>query len=218
MNDSSLPTLIARDDRLWVLNKPADWVVHPTNDPTMKDLIAWSREHLGASEEFAPINRIDRATSGLVLYSPDPALRAEIGDLFAQNLVKKTYRALVYGNPPLRGRINAPLDDGRRGKSLDALTHYEVLETFRSCAHLSVKPETGRKHQIRRHLKHIGHAIVGDTRYTPKRRPNIPGFPRRMWLHAHILRLPDGREFEAPLSPELEDHLELLRSLKDSPG
>jgi tRNA pseudouridine65 synthase len=208
------PELIERTNGLWVLSKPAGWVVHPTHDPTLPDLIAWCQQHLDAPPELAPINRIDRETSGVVLYAADPKIRATIGAMFADNEVKKTYRALVYGNPPHNGVIDVPLDDGRRGRPLDALTRYEVLETFVSCAHLAVFPETGRKHQIRRHLLSIGHAIVGDRRYTPRRRPNVAGFPGRMWLHAHTVKLADGREFVAPLPRELEDQLVLLRSLE----
>ena len=213
MND---PTLLSHDDDLFVVNKPADWVVHPTNDPGMKDLVSWLNALTGTSEH-APIHRLDRETSGVVLMSPSPELRAEFGEWFAQNQVRKEYRAMVYWKTPDAITLDAPLFDRRRRRPLDALTRVETLERFVSCSYLRVLPETGRKHQIRQHLQREGHAIVGESRYKPKKSLRVPGFPGRLWLHALRLELPDGRVMEAPLAPELEAQLTLLRSLAEEP-
>ena len=210
-----LPEVLITDGDLWVISKPAGWIVHPSNDPTMLDLITWATETLPEVHGIAPIHRIDRHTSGLVLMSPDPALRADLGSLFAHDKVRKEYRALVYGPAPPAGRLDAPLKDARRGKPLEAITEFQTLETFVSCSYLSVHPLTGRKHQIRRHLHGIDHAIVGEKRYRPRKFLRVPGFPGRLWLHATQLALPDGRTFSAPLPPELTEHLALLRSLDD---
>lgn len=213
----SKPKLISRKDDLWVIDKPAEWVVHPTNDPDMLDLVSWTEENFPEAKGMAPINRIDRQTSGLVLMSPDPELRGGMGKYFADDEVKKEYLALVYGKTPERGTIDKALKDARRGKPLSATTHFETLEVFVSCSYLKVIPETGRKHQIRRHLQGIGHAIVGEKRYRPKKFLRVPGFPGRLWLHAHRLRLPDGRQFCAPLAEELEEQLMLLREVSKAP-
>ena len=210
---ADLPTLLSRDASLWVINKPAGWVVHPTNDPSMLDLISWAETTFPEARGIAPIHRIDRFTSGLVLLSPDPDLRGSLGSLFAEEKIRKEYRCLVYGKTAPSGHIDSPLADARRGKPLQSLTRYQTLQSFVSCSYLSVRPETGRKHQIRRHLQGIDHAIVGESRYKPKKFLRVPGFPGRLWLHAHHLQLPDGREFTAPLAPELQTHLELLERL-----
>ncbi|RVU45802.1 RNA pseudouridine synthase [Lujinxingia sediminis] len=213
MND---PMLLSHDGDLFVINKPAGWVVHPTNDPAMKDLVSWLNTLTGTSEN-APIHRLDRETSGVVLMSPSPELRAELGEWFAQNQVRKEYRALVYGSPPNTMTLDAPLFDRRRGRPLNARTRIETLERFVSCSYLRVQPETGRKHQIRQHLQREGHAIVGESRYKPKKFLRVPGFPGRLWLHALRLELPDDRVIEAPLAPELDAQLTLLRSLTEDP-
>ena len=215
----SKPTIISRENNLWVIDKPSGWVVHPTNDPKMLDLVTWAEEGFPEARGIAPINRIDRQTSGVVLMSPDPDLRGDLGRYFADAQVKKEYRALVYGQTDksaLRERktIDTPLEDRRRGKPLSATTHYETLEVFVSCSYLRVFPETGRKHQIRRHLQGANHAVVGEKRYKPKKFLRVPGFPGRLWLHARWLQLPDGREFSAELPRKLRDHLHLMRTMK----
>lgn len=210
------PLLLTERNGLWVVSKPSGWVVHRTNDPTIPDLLSWAKEtfpDVSNIEQIAPIHRIDRATSGLVLLSPDPEIRANLGHCFANEGIKKEYRALVYGQTSPTLAINRPLEDRRRGKKLQARTDAETLETFVSCSYLAVFPQTGRKHQIRRHLQAINHAVVGEKRYKPKKFLPVPGFPGRLWLHAHRITLPDGETFEAPLSSELEAQLQLLRSL-----
>lgn len=211
---ADIPQLLHRDADLWILHKPSGWVVHPTNDPEIPDLIGWAREELGAPSDLAPVHRIDRDTSGLVLYSADAATRGELGRHFAQAQVEKRYLALVYGSVQEKGEVRKALKDARRGKALEALTRYEPVEDFGTSSLLSVRPTHGRKHQIRRHLQGIGHGIVGDRRYKPTLFLRIPGFPGRLWLHAAELTLPDERSFASPLPPELEEHLELLRRLR----
>jgi 23S rRNA-/tRNA-specific pseudouridylate synthase len=204
------PSVVAVDGELLVLYKPAGLAVHPAAGGG-PDLMAWAREALSADDALAPIQRLDKATSGLVLCSADPQLRAALGQALAQGKVSKTYQALVYGLTHKKGVIRRPLADARRGKPLAAQTRYKRLQAFGKLAsYLRVEPRTGRKHQIRRHLQGIGHALVGDRRYPPRRTSSVPGGPGRLWLHCGRLRLPDGRVFAAPLPAALCEHLELL--------
>ena len=210
----SPPKLLTREGPLWVFDKPSGLRVHAAGDDGADDLMSWARRELRAPEALAPIHRLDAGTSGLLLASSDPAERKDLGAAFAAGDVSKRYQALVFGLTHEKGKIERPLMDVRRGRPLDALSRYERLRAFgRVASLLSLKPESGRKHQLRRHLQQIGHGIVGDERYRDKRRRRVPRFPGRLWLHAAELELPDGRRFEAPLAAELAEHLEQLEKL-----
>lgn len=204
------PAILLHDDALWVLSKPAGLAAHPTGTE-VPDVISWAIAHAGAPPELAPVHRLDRETSGVLICAADPRIRAELGALFTRGDVDKRYLALVHGRTHAKGVIRRALSDARRGRPLPAITRYRRLEVLGRVSLLEVRPETGRTHQIRKHLAGIGHAIVGDERYPPKRFTPVAGFPGRLWLHAASISLADGRTFEAPLPSELADHLALLR-------
>lgn len=208
--------LIARLDDLWVLNKPSGTPSHPGSRRVQApDVLMLARELLDAPEDLAPINRLDRATSGIILCSADAATRATFGALLTSHEITKTYRALVYGHTHKKGIIRTPLHDARRKRELEATTRYRRLETFGSCSYLEVRPETGRKHQIRRHLQSIRHGVVGDRDYPHPRRIKLPAFPGRLWLHAHSLEIPSlNVSFEAPLPAVLLAQLDALRAMR----
>jgi 16S rRNA U516 pseudouridylate synthase RsuA-like enzyme len=198
------PGLVAVHEDLIVLDKPAGWVVHPALDDEEFDLQAW----VGG---LNPAHRIDRGTSGLVVYARegyDPSAS------FASGLIEKAYLALVYGRPQPKGIIRRKLSDARRGKPLEAVTRYRTVAKLGPVSYVRVRPSTGRKHQIRRHLEGLGHPVVGDTRYRGRGIKVLEGAPDRLWLHAGQLTLPDGRSFEVPLPPSLAAHLESLRVLE----
>jgi len=211
------PRLVTRDGELWVLDKPSGVAVHRTDAAEATDLMAWAREALGAPPALAPVHRLDLETSGLVLCSADAALRGMLGRWFQGGEVHKEYRALVLGRAHRKGVIDRPLKDPRRKAALPARTRYRCLERLGGFSYLSVTPETGRRHQIRRHLHGLGHPLVGDRRYRPRRFRPVPGFPGRLWLHAAGITLPDGRTFSAELAAELEANLTLLREGQSSP-
>ena len=204
------PEVLGVEKTLWVLFKPSGMPVHATHEQTSPDLMTWAIEAAKAPPTLAPIHRLDRGASGLVLCSADADERRHIGELFSSGQVHKVYRALVIGHTHNKGVLRRPLKDARRKKKLPSVTRYRLLGKYPKTSLLAVWPETGRKHQIRRHLQGIGHPIVGDDRYPPRRFTTVPGFPGRLWLHAFQLELPDGRMFESPLPPELVAHLELL--------
>ena len=205
-----VPSVIAQQDALWVLDKPSGWAVHPTGDEGELDLMTWAQGALGVSGKMSPAHRIDRETSGVVLCSPSGEVRAEVGRWFEAGQVSKVYLALAHGRTRHKGIIRKPLSDGRRGRALESVTRYKCLGRYGGVSFLQVRPETGRRHQIRRHLHGIGHGLVGDERYGAARFKPVPGFPGRLWLHAHQLTLPTGQIFQSPLPPELQAHLDLL--------
>ena len=212
----SEPIILSRDGSLWAVHKPAGMLVHATAGDT-SDLMHWLESHHESARGIAPCHRLDVGTSGVVLCSTDASVRGEIGAAFAAGTVKKQYLALVYGATHKRGVIKRPLKSARSKGMVEARTRYLRLELFGGFSLVQLNPETGRKHQIRRHLKGIGHPIVGDTRYGPRRFRRVPGFPGRLWLHAKRLTLPDNRAFHDPLPAALEAHLTFFRDQSDEP-
>ncbi len=206
-----MPSVIENTGSLWVVYKPAGWLVHPAKGTDAPNLVDWLVEN-GAPKGVAPVHRLDLPTSGVILYSDSSEERGKIGRFFVDGAVEKRYVALVHGHTRSKGIIKKPLDDGRRGKPLEALTRYRTRENLGGFSFISVRPATGRKHQIRRHLHSIKRPIVGDERYRAKKFIPVPAFPNRLWLHAERVTLPDGRSFVAPLAEELQAHLEVLRA------
>lgn len=196
------PRVLATHADLVAVDKPSGWVVHPVGTDA-PDVLAWAVEQ-GLSEHLAPVHRLDRGTSGVVLLG-EPAGIESLNRCFREGTVTKRYLALVFGKTRDKGVIRRAFKEG------EAVSRYRTVESFSRWSLVEVRPETGRKHQIRRHLQGIGHALIGDDRYRPRGRPTVPAFPGRLWLHAASLELPDGRRFEAPLPDALAMHLERLR-------
>jgi 23S rRNA-/tRNA-specific pseudouridylate synthase len=207
-----MPTILANDGDLVALDKPVGWVVHAAMPDEPHDLRAWCAAEKALPPGLEPLHRLDRDTSGVVLYAASPRTRALLGKEFEAHRVEKTYLALVIGHAHRKGVIRTPLapDDG--GDPQPAVTRYRLVEALGGFSLLRVAIETGRKHQIRRHLHGLGLPLVGDERYRPSRRIRVPAFPGRLWLHAAKIALPDGRVFEAPLPDELQRCLDALRA------
>lgn len=202
------PRLLLRADRIAAVEKPAGWVVHATRPNEHADLRTWVHPELGPGWEA--VHRLDRDTSGVVILGADPEIRAELSKAFAAGEVRKTYLALVQGRTHEKGVIRIPLSPDHPGPPQAAVTRYRTSRRFSAFTLLRVNPETGRKHQVRRHLSEIGHPVIGDTRYDNTPRRPIPGYPGRLWLHAARIELPGERVFESPLPPSLAEHLEVL--------
>jgi len=178
--------------------------------------------------KVAPVHRLDRETSGVLLLALDPVHRGALEQAFRRHEVRKRYLALVEGLPPARrGTIDAPILDQGSTARVDragrrAVTRYEVIEPLAGRAALvRVEPESGRHNQIRVHFAHIGHPLLGDRKYGRGGRIGArpPHFPRAM-LHAERLSLrhpASGRplQVEAPLP---DDFAEALRELRAAAG
>jgi 23S rRNA pseudouridine1911/1915/1917 synthase len=179
-------------------------------------------EGVGGAHRPGIVHRLDKDTSGLILVAKNDRAHRDLQAQFKGREVQKTYLALVYGrvSPPsgeiaaavgrdIRERKRMAIVEGGRA----AVTRYETLGCYRKYTLLACRPLTGRTHQIRVHLAHIGHPIVGDGVYGGRRRPSVP-CPRQ-FLHAHRIRfrLPaTGEEVEltSPLPPDLQAVLDAL--------
>jgi 23S rRNA pseudouridine1911/1915/1917 synthase len=174
--------IIHEDEALLVVNKPADLVCHPTKGDEFSSLISRVRLHLGASAPAHLVNRLDRETSGVTVVAKNAAVAGELGRLWEARAVEKEYLAIVHGHVrDGHGLIDAPLGkdehsrvaikDCVRADGAAAQTEFRVERRFGTpvagptYSRLRVYPLSGRKHQIRIHLAHIGHPIVGDKIY-----------------------------------------------------
>ena len=124
------PSILALQDDLVALDKPAGWVVHAAMRDERFDLRAWCAANPTLPKGLEPLHRLDRDTSGVVLYAADPAVRAAIGAWFREGKIEKSYLALVQGHAHRKGVIRAQLapDDG--GAPQDAVTRYRLVEAL----------------------------------------------------------------------------------------
>lgn len=177
--------IVYEDDVLMVVDKPAGLVVHPgagNFHGTLINAVAW---HLKDMESFDPndpevglVHRIDKDTSGLLVVAKTPDAKTSLGKQFFNKTTHRSYNALVWGNfvedsgriegniardPKDRLRMAVFPPDSGTGKS--AVTHYRVLERFGYVTLVECILETGRTHQIRAHMRHIGHPLFADERY-----------------------------------------------------
>lgn len=204
--------LIHSDAALVAVNKPAGLLVHPSKLAAGEraDLLSQLRLQTGRAQ-LRLVHRLDRASSGVLLACDDPAVHAALGHAFERREVHKRYLAVVRGWPSEdAGEIDKPLSgEAKRSPARSALTRYRVLarcqqpwpsgrwETARY-ALVEASPETGRYRQIRRHFKHLGHPLVGDTSFGKgehNRLFRVQLGVHRLLLHAFELRFdhPAGR-------------------------
>jgi len=158
-------TQLHRDEHLVVVHKPSGLLTHRGWGRDRDTALARVRDMIGARVHLP--HRLDRATSGVLIAALDEETHRALAAAFAEGRVHKTYLALVRGHAPDAGRIDHPITLPDRAEALDAQTDYALLghSPVERCSLLRVEPKTGRPHQIRRHLKHVDHPIVGDTRY-----------------------------------------------------
>jgi len=237
--------IIYEDDDIIIINKQADMVVHPARSNTHGTLVnalAFYSDKLSSGlGEFRPgiVHRLDKNTTGVMVVAKNDAAQWKIAKQFERRQVKKTYLAIVHGTPELTAdRISAPLGTHPRTREKyavrpesgkEAITFYEVVESFRGFSLLKLTPKTGRTHQIRVHLSYIKHPIVADDMYGGRlvypwqlkdteagvEEPII----NRCALHASTLEFKhpttsEMMKFEAPLPEDMQRLLDVLRKYR----
>lgn len=225
-----VPTLdvVYEDDDLFVINKPAGLVVHPTESkrpqPTVSSWAASRVDDPDEPDRPGIVHRLDKDTSGLLIIAKHPAAKQSLQALFRDHQIHKTYQALVVGAlDEAEATINLPIARSRQQPTKRAVlpggrpstTHYRTLAVYPGATLIEVELETGRTHQIRVHFSHLGHPVVGDELYggRPSKTDHLPRI-QRQWLHATHLKFvgPSGQTVDliAALPPDLSDYLELL--------
>ncbi len=212
------PTIhvLYEDESLIAVDKPSGLLIHrehhvPRRVPVLVELL---RQHLNVPKVH-PVHRLDRGTSGVVLFARDPGTAAAVGAMMEARAVEKRYLALVRGDAPEELLIDHPIPRRKDGPRVEAQTKFRRLATAatspRTVSLLDLRPRTGRRHQLRRHLRHISFPIVGDTKYGDLgvNRSLRDGYGiARLALHAAVLSLthPGSGErlvIEAPLPEDL---------------
>ena len=219
--------IVYEDSDVIVVNKPQGMVVHPSaghpDHTLVNGLLYHTRDLADSPEGFRPgiVHRIDKDTSGLLMIAKNDKARESLEKQLAEKINKREYLAIVHGNFEVKnGVINAPIGrnpNNRKKMAVNpkgkaAVTHFTVLEQFKNYSLVKCVLETGRTHQIRVHMKYIGHPLAGDPLYGPKKTLSGHG----QFLHAKTLGFyqpstNEWLEFSAPLPTIFEKQLENLR-------
>jgi 23S rRNA pseudouridine1911/1915/1917 synthase len=228
--------IIYTDADLLVINKPVGLVVHPAagnRDGTLQNALLHFDAGLNAIPRSGIVHRLDKDTSGVMVVARSLRAHTSLVKQLQSRHMGRVYETVVRGEMRRSGSIEAPIGRHPRDRQRQAVvetgrpatTHYRILKAFTGFTHLEVSLETGRTHQIRVHLAHLGHPVVGDTVYGRKPgaikglKPEVVAatraFPRQA-LHARSLHLEhpeDGREmeFHAPLPEDMAQLLDMLR-------
>ncbi len=206
-------SILHADSDVVVVNKPSGIAVHRgwAHDPPF--VMTLLRDQLG--QWVYPLHRLDRATSGALAFALSPEAASRLSPAFAAGGVDKRYVAFVRGVPGKERLIDHPLRrDADDTDPQSARTHVRRLRRYKGrYAWVDLRPETGRSHQLRRHLKYISHPIIGDVKYGKGEHNRL--FRKevglhRLALHAYALTLPDRPPVLAPLTADLHDAFERL--------
>ena len=222
--------ILYEDTDILVVNKPKDMVVHPAAEHYEHTLVNALLYHCrgslsGINGVLRPgiVHRIDKDTTGALVICKNDAAHRSLADQLAVHSITRRYRAIAHGHFKedaftVRGDIGRHPTDRKKmavnvknGKP--AVTHVTVLQRLRGFSYIECRLETGRTHQIRAHLASIGHPILGDSLYGPKKCP-VPNLQGQV-LHAMVLgflhpRTGEYLEFTAPLPPYFERLLKIL--------
>lgn len=218
-----IPIEVAYEDvDLLIVNKPPFMVVHPTRSHQENTLANGVMNYFKNTNQdciVRLVNRLDRDTSGLVMIAKSQYAHQGMAKKLDNNQIEKTYIAVVEGRLEGKGTIDMPIDrptpESMRREVMEggqrAVTHYEAISSSDEMSVLSIKLETGKTHQIRVHMKSIGHPIVGDTLYGCESQ-----YINRQALHAHRLRFTSLRDnIETEVLAELpEDMKKLMKNVE----
>jgi len=218
--------VIYEDDDLLIVDKPPFMVVHPTKSHQAGTLANGVIHHFRSNNDNSIVrlvSRLDRDTSGLIMIAKNQFSHMNLAKSMEKDLIKKSYLAIIHGElKKHEGTIDLPigrptnetikravLEDGQR-----SITHYKVIESYKEGALVELLLETGRTHQIRVHLSHVGCPIYGEQLYSDF---NDEELISRQALHAHVLSLPHPRtgkilNFKSDIP---EDMQKLINKFKD---
>lgn len=216
-------SIVYEDFDLLVLNKQPDIVVHPTKshqENTLSNGIAYHFKENGIKKKIRFVNRLDMDTTGILIVAKNPFAHQQMGIQLEANSITKKYYALVEGVVEKHeGIIDLPI--GREEehsikkivtkKGQNAITAYKVIERFKNATLVDIQIFTGRSHQIRVHMNHISHPIIGDMLYNKESL-----YIKRQALHSYYLKAKHPRtnivmEFIAPLPEDMERLIDLMR-------
>lgn len=217
--------IVYEDDDVIVVNKPQGMVVHPAPghpDHTLVNALLYHSPLSTINGEFRPgiVHRIDKDTSGLLMVAKNDMAHRSLAAQLKAKTNEREYVALVHGViKEDRGTIDAPLGRSLKDRKKQAVvadgrhavTHFKVLKRYRHYTLVACRLETGRTHQIRVHMKYIGHPLAGDPLYGPRK--TLPG--NGQYLHARLLGFKHPRTgkqltFTAPLPPYFQQMLDKL--------
>ncbi len=229
--------ILFSDDHLLVLDKPVGLVIHPAAgnwDGTLQNALLNYDPELASLPRSGIVHRLDKDTSGVMVVARSFKAHASLVNQLQTRSMSRVYEAVVKGQAPPAGSIHAAIERNPRDRKKMAVSesgkaatsHYSLKQRLPGSSHIEVSLESGRTHQIRVHMTHIGYPIVGDSLYGrgPVKRKGlstaaieaINGFPRQA-LHARSLRLihpGSGQEceFHAPLADDISGLIETLRT------
>jgi 23S rRNA pseudouridine1911/1915/1917 synthase len=233
--------IVYEDEQLLVINKPAGLVVHPAAghaDGTLLNALLHHVPDIVNVPRAGIVHRLDKDTTGLMVVAKTIQAQTQLVDQLQKRTVSRIYECIVIGVITAGGKIDAPIGRSSSQRQRMAVTdggkqaisHYRVLERFRSHTHTRVKLETGRTHQIRVHMSHVGYPLVGDPVYGGRFRippaasqtlvQSLKEFPRQA-LHARFLELDhpvtgQRMKWESPLPDDLVWLLTLLRQDREA--
>lgn len=230
-----MPEIIYQDDELVAINKPSGLLVHRSMIDRHETRFAMQmvRDHIG--KRVYPVHRLDKPTSGVLLFALSPEIARIMSEQFAQRIPSKTYHALVRGYTAPHAVIDYALKEewdinperlqDSDKAAQEAVTEYKTLQTFElpypvgryetaRYSWIEINPKTGRKHQIRRHMKHIFHPIVGDTTHGDGKHNQFfrdQFDSHRLLLHASALKIEHPLKLETlVLSAELSNEMQVV--------
>ena len=227
--------ILFEDESIIVLNKPPGAVVHPGAGHETGTLVHALLHHCGplpginGEERPGVVHRLDKDTSGVILFAKTEAALVNVAQQFQNRVTTKRYAAIVHGQPARKEQwIEEPIGRSIHNRKKmavhmpncrEARTHFRVMEQFAAHASLDLNIETGRTHQIRVHLSHIGHPVLGDALYGGGRRGPVQA--ERQMLHARMLGIAhpvsgDKVAFEASIPFDMQAILDQLKNESDA--
>lgn len=217
--------IVYEDEDLLIVNKPPHMPTHPSaghHGDTLANGLAYYFHIKGEDRVFRAVNRLDKDTSGLMAVAKNKYAHARLCDEIADGKLRRKYAAIVCGDIAEDGMVDAPIgrDEGSaikrsvRAGGQEAVTNYGVLKRMGEYTLLELELETGRTHQIRVHMAHIGHPLAGDWLYGEENKELIP----RQMLHSCYLSLVqpvtgETLEFNSPLPQDMREFITSIGGL-----